>query len=176
MNNSSDRVTQSIPVAAMLLIFLLPFSLTAQDNGNDSPDSPLTQETRFGLGFQSTYPAWGISGTYDINEQVTLQAVISPFGVVGALAGRALYNFKQDDYWNFYGYGMAGLWRHGRFGTINESALGLGAGAGFQFDWRGFDDDLPPILWNIELGGAFIDFDHYNYSPIVFGGGFHYRF
>ena len=112
----------------------------------------------------------------DINETISAQAILGFLGVVNTFAGRGLYRFRQEDYWDLYGYGMVGMWRYNTRFIEAENRLGLGAGAGIQYDWRVLDPNLPPIFWNLEIGFGYVNFNHYNFNMISFGAGVHYRF
>lgn len=160
----------------VILILALCMSAPAQDR----------DDLKWGVGFQSSFPAWGISGSMDINETITAQAIIGFFSGLKTYAGRGLYRFKKEQYWEIYGYGMLGLWSYDgvRFRSgvgledHTETVLGFGAGAGLEYDWRAFNPDLPPLFWNFELGVGFVEFDEvdYDFSALLIGVGVHYRF
>ncbi|MCC5915194.1 MAG: hypothetical protein JJU46_12510 [Balneolaceae bacterium] len=158
---------------ALLLFFMLPLTLMAQSEENLEQVNP----TRYGVGFQGTFPANGLSGMMDFSDEITAQAIFGFFGTLKTFAGRGLYRFQKEEFWNMYGYGMLGAWNYS-IGSQSETVLGLGFGAGFEYDWRSYRSDFPPIFWNIELGIGFVDFDeiNYNFSTILFGAGLHYRF
>lgn len=171
---------KKIVVSAILSIFLVPGVLLAQEQQNTT-DTEI-EHFRYGVGFQGTFPASGISGMMSITDQISIQAIAGIFGSVRTLSGRGLYKFQEDQYWDLYGYGMIGAWSYrGWTSSLNrstETVLGLGAGAGFQYDWRAFVPDFPPIAWNLELGLIYADFNDINYSlsAIMIGAGVHYRF
>ncbi len=158
----------------LCICFLLPSH--AHSQSQDTTAQVQLEPTRYGVGFQSTWPAFGLSGMVDLNETITAQAVLGFFGSFTTITGRGLYHFRQEDFWDMYGYGMLGLWRYNTRFIEAENSLGIGAGAGIQYDWRAFDPNLPPIYWSIELGVNFFNFDHYNFNFITFGTGIHYRF
>lgn len=166
---SAKRV---LPISVIMLL-IIPAVLPAQTD----TDVTLPEDTRYGIGFQGTFPAYGISGMMDINEEVTIQAIIGFFGSLNTFAGRGLYTFRKDDFWRLYGFGMAGMWTYS-IGSLSETVPGFGLGAGIRYDWRAFDASLPPLFWNLELGLGFVNFDEvdYNFSTILFGAGVHYRF
>lgn len=138
--------------------------------------------SRYGLGIQGTFPAVGISGKMDIANELEAQAVLGFFSTLHAYAGRILYKFQQDDYWDMYGYGSVGVWSYReRYITgvrRSESTVGFGFGAGVQWDWRARNERLPPIEWNFEVGFTLFNWDEVDYrsSTIMFGVGGHYRF
>jgi hypothetical protein len=83
---------------------------------------------RVGLGFQSSWPAYGVSGTYDLNQRLTGQAVVGAFGTLSTFSARGLYHFQREEKYSLFGYGTAGVWRHSiRFlGTSeNETSPGV---------------------------------------------------
>lgn len=147
----------------LLMCIVVSIPSTAADRG------------KFGVGFQSSFPAWGLSGMYDLNRDLSLQAILGFLGDLNTYAGRGVYRFHNDDAWNAYGYGMLGLWTH-TFLNRSYSAVGFGLGAGIEYDWRAFDENLPPLFWNLELGLGFVNLDYYNFSTFMFGVGVHYRF
>lgn len=131
----------------------------------------------FGVGTATSWPAYGLSGTYRVNEQVTAEAILGLFGSVQSVAGRGWYRFKQDPTCDLYGFATAGMFRYDYiFDT--ESVLGFGGGAGIEFSWAKILDkpDFPPIYSNLDIGLVLANFEHYNWSGLSFGGGLHYRF
>jgi hypothetical protein len=145
----------------------------------DAPDS------KFGIGFQSSWPAYGLSGIYDVNETLTAQAVLGAFGNMSTLSGRGLYHFQRAEKHSLYGFGTLGLWRHSyNFLGVSESesSVGLGGGGGIELDWRRIIDadepepTFPRLYSSIDLGFVLASFDHYDFSGLVIGAGMHYRF
>ncbi len=150
--------------------------LAAQSNGDVG---------RVGLGFQSSWPAYGVSGTYDLNQRLTGQAVVGAFGTLSTFSARGLYHFQREEKYSLFGYGTAGVWRHSfrALGTSqSETSPGLGGGAGIELNWRGILDGsgngsgFPPLFSSIDLGFVAATFDNYNFSGMVIGAGLHYRF
>ncbi len=131
---------------------------------------------KYGLGVQSTHRAWGFSGMYDVDEDVSLQAVIGSFGRAHAYVARGLYRFRREEAWNAYGYGMVGIWTHRHPVHGRDTAPGLGAGVGLEYDWRDLKANLPPLFWNVEIGLAATGLDHHDISTVFIGAGVHYRF
>jgi hypothetical protein len=147
-----------------------------------APEQAAAQDAesgRFGVGLQSSWPSYGLSGIYDMSDQITLQAVVGALGTVTNLGARALYRFNQQEKYNLYGFGTAGLWRYD-YTIDTESVVGFGGGAGIELDWREIispeDGSFPPLYSSFDLGFVLADFDHYNFSGFSFGGGLHYRF
>lgn len=163
-------------VIAVVLILLVFNSAFAQDR----------DDLKWGAGFQGTFPAYGISGMMDVNETISVQAILGFFGSLNTYAGRALYRFKKENDWEIYGYGMLGAWSYDgiRFRTgfgydnYTETVLGFGFGGGIEYDWRALDPNLPPLFWNLELGIGIVDFNNvnYNFNTLMIGAGVHYRF
>lgn len=157
-------------IVVSFLSFLSLFAVATTHN------AAAAEKTQYGLGFQATLPAYGISGMMDFSDKISGQLVLGPFGALKTYAVRGLYRFQRKNYWNIYGYGMVGAWSYTLDKT--ETAIGAGVGAGIEYDWRGIDPELPPLFWNFEIGIGFAGFDKsfYSYSAIAFGGGVHYRF
>ncbi len=166
--------------AMALLLSLGPgAALAAEDVG-----------TKYGVGFQSSFPAWGLSGMVDLNDQISVQGILGFIGDLKTYAGRGIYRFRREDKWNAYGYGMVGAWSYTGYQITSvfpyttkettETVMGFGAGVGIEYDWRAWlnNSDMPPIMWNVEIGIANVNFDEvdYDFSSFVFGVGAHYRF
>ncbi len=159
--------------AATLFLAAPGTSLAQEDNG------------RFGIGFQSSWPAYGLSGVYDVNDRVTAQAVLGAFGALSTLSARGLYHFQREESHTLYGFGTAGIWRHSYTftgGSESQTSPGFGGGAGVEFNWRnilngsGNGSTFPPIFSSIDIGFVAASFDNYNFSGLVIGAGLHYRF
>jgi uncharacterized membrane protein YciS (DUF1049 family) len=168
-----------IALAVILTILLIPCMLQAQAD-QQTEDEVVT--FKYGVGFQGTFPASGLSGMMNITDDIAIQAIAGFFGTLRTFSGRGLYKFQQEEYWDLYGYGMIGAWSYkGLTSTATrktETVLGLGIGGGIQYDWRAFNPSLPPIAWNLELGIGYVDFNEvdYSFSTIMIGAGIHYRF
>ena len=167
-----------------LLFFVSSSVVFAQGEPNSTSQAAV--ETKYGVGFQSSFPAYGISGMVDANDALSAQGIIGFFGNLKTFAGRGLYRFRKESNWNIYGYGMTGAWSYTGFRVgeafaieeTTETVLGFGAGAGIEYDWRAWNAELPPVVWNLELGVGVVDFDqvNYNFSTLLLGAGVHYRF
>ncbi len=86
----------------------------------------------YGVGLQGTFPAWGLSGTYDMDDNISLQAILGFAGAANSYAVRGLYRFKHEQSWNAYGYASVGLW-------TQALAPGFGIGSG---GWSGSWDRI----------------------------------
>ena len=146
------------------------------DNPGNAPTVGV-QGGRYGVGFASSWPAYGVSGTLQLSETLTAQAVLGFLGAVTNLSARGLYRFRRSPEYDIYAYGAVGAYRYGYFAGT-ESVLGVGGGGGIEAGLqRLFDDeDFPPIFVNAEVGLGFANFEYYNFSAFVFGAGVHYRF
>jgi hypothetical protein len=168
----------SILVALLASAVAAPAAAQQPVTDPTQPAAPaLLVRPQMGVGFQSTWPAYGLSGIYDVNPQVSAQAVVGFLGSWTTLSGRALYRFAQQPSFDPYGYGMVGLWRYSS-GFANASAASFGGGAGIDFDLRRVGPELPPLYLNMELGLSVVNLDLAGYTGAVmaFGAGFHYRF
>ena len=160
---------------------------SAQEIGAPTDDQTVgVQGGRFGIGLASSWPAYGLSGTLQISETLTAEALLGALGTVTTFGGRLWYRFDPNPNYDLYGYGAVGVYRYG-YDTFDsslnrtrgtESVLGLGAGAGIEAGLQRLfkDETFPPIFINAEVGLAFANFDYYNFSSFVFGTGIHYRF
>ena len=165
----------SVTLAVLLVAALVPAAAQAQED-----------ESPYGIGFQSAWPAYGLSGLYDMSERFTAQAVLGALGTATSLAGRGIYRFSQKEKYNWFGFGSVGLWRYaytdccigGNTYRSTESSVGIGGGVGIELDWGSIldDEEFPPLYSNFELGLQLASFDYYNFSALGFGGGLHYRF
>lgn len=126
------------------------------------------------MGFASAWPTYGISGTYQLNETLTAEAILGFVGVATNISGRGWYRFDQNVDYDLYGYGMLGILSYRSFDTGLMFGFGGGIEAGIQelFD----DPELPAIFGNFEIGIAFDTIAFYNLSIFSFGAGIHYRF
>lgn len=162
------KVGKLVVVGALLAGLLLPTSLRAQDS--DVPE--IAGESRFGVGFQSSFPVWGVSGLYDMSPTVTLQGIVGAFGRINAFGARGLYRFERSEAWDAYGYGTAGLWTC----SLCDGTPGFGGGAGIELKWPELvEDDFPPIYSTFDIGVVVADVG-VPFSGFVFGTGLHYRF
>lgn len=141
--------------------------------------------SRFGVGFQSAWPAYGVSGLYDVNDRITAQAIVGAFGTLTTLSGRVLYDFQQAPKHSLYGFGTTGVWRHSYSvlgDSDTESSFSAGGGAGIELDWRAIVDGdsdeptFPRLFSSFDLSFVAASFDFYDFSGLVFGTGLHYRF
>jgi hypothetical protein len=166
---------RSFKVLPAMIMVLALAALAPTPSSAQEGDS----QTRFGIGFQSSWPAYGISGLYDLNEQITLQGIIGAFGTVTNLGVRGLYRFQTEDKYDLYGFGTAGLWSYD-YSIDTENVIGFGGGAGIELDWRRIltpdDNSFPPLFSSIDIGFVVADFEYYDFSGLVIGGGIHYRF
>lgn len=138
---------------------------------------------QYSVGFQSSWPSYGVSVRYDLSDRVQAQGVVGALGEVTNFSGRLNYDLKDEEKYDIYGYGSVGLWRYSfsLFGVSeSETSIGIGGGAGLEFDLQEVfapdEDDFPPLFWSIEMGLTMASFDAYNWSTFSLGGGLHYRF
>lgn len=164
---------------AGLLLAALPAGLAAQQ-APTAPESPQPEANpRYAVGFQSAFPAYGISGMMNVGDQIAVQGVVGAFGTLSTFSGRGIYRFQQNGTYNLYGFGTAGVWRWSS-GSFNESSLGVGGGGGLELDWRRIfsnsETTFPPLMSSLDIGFTAANFDTYNFNALTLGAGFHYRF
>jgi hypothetical protein len=153
-------------------------------SGAASPQEPT--RGRVGIGFQTSFPAWGLSGVLDITDKLSVQGIFGVIGDFKTFAGRGIFRFKTEPYWNPYGYGTIGAWRYtgweiGDDWSLDETtemATGFGGGLGLEYNWQAWSSKLPPLWWNLELGFSTVEFEEvdFNFSALTVGAGVHFRF
>ena len=129
----------------------------AQDRADEDPaaaqESDLmtvgVQGGRYGVGLASAWPAYGVSGTLQVSETLTAEAIVGFLGAISNFSARGWYRFTPSEKYDLYGYGSVGVLRYDysfRGAGDTESVLGLGAGAGIEVSLaKLFDDeDFPP--------------------------------
>ena len=168
--------------AVFLLLLLVLFtsqSSAAQElaSMDDAPTIGL-QGGKFGVGFSSAYPSYGPSGTLQLNEKITVEAILGFLGVINNYGGRVWYRFKIDQTFDLYAVGGVNAFRFSnRF--FNENVIGFSVGAGAESGLQALLDDpeMPPVFFNAELGLGFANFNRYGgFNLLSFGVGVHYRF
>lgn len=159
-----------LPVAALAAaLLLIPAPGQAQGDEADSP---------WAVGFQSSYPAYGISVRYDLSEKLVAQGILST-GTISGVTGRGNYELQENPKYDIFGYGSVTLWYWSGSGTFDpEAAVGFGAGGGVELDWPEIFDDpeFPPLFSTIELGFGTAGFTNYSFSALTIGGSIHYHF
>lgn len=136
---------------------------------------------RLGVGFQASFPAWGLSAKADFDETNSAQAIIGVAGPFSSYYGRYLYNFNEggDDFViKPYVFAQAGMYSYDyNYSYLGlgktENVFGYGAGAGIEWHYAPFTDKL---RFSLEVGYSKVDFNHYDFKAIMFGGGIHYHF
>lgn len=181
---------------ALGLAACLGFTVLAQDAAAQTDATPAVgvegtvgvQGGKYGIGFGSSWPSYGLSGTLQISETLTAEAMVGFLGALRNFGAKGWYRFNRNDNYDLYGYATVNLFQYSYdriaptppFERIDdtENVLGLGAGAGIEAGIQTLfkDADLPPIFLNWEIGIGYADFDFYDFSAFVFGGGIHYRF
>ena len=171
-----------------VLMFCLSFAMIEAAAAQDLAEPTVgAQAGKYGIGFASSWPAYGLSGTMRINEKITAEAVVGFLGTISNFGARGWYRFNRNPTWDLYGYAGASLYRYEystfvsstfRTQRATENVLGLGGGVGIEAGIQTLfkDESLPPIFLNWEVGIALANFDYYNFSSFSFGGGVHYRF
>lgn len=174
----------SLVLGSLLFLFTpsLAVGQSAAPEGAAEEATVGVQGGRFGVGFTSSWPAYGLSGTMQVSESLTAEAVLGMLGTVSNFGGRLWYRFSRNPAYDLYGYGAASMYRYGynlgALGRGSENVLGFGGGAGVEASLRTLfgDENFPPIFVNVEAGLAFANFEYYNFSSFTLGAGIHYRF
>jgi len=111
------------------LIAVAMLGLSTQANASELSNKNLY------AGFQSSWPSHGLSVKMDFTDKITGQAVVGFLGALNNYSVRGLYKFKQESFYSMYGFGSLGLWTWDSdyADWKDESVLGIGGGAGFEF-------------------------------------------
>ncbi|TVQ16170.1 MAG: hypothetical protein EA364_00575 [Balneolaceae bacterium] len=144
------------------------------------------QGGRYGVGFASSWPAYGLSGTLQFSETITGEVILGFLGVISNIGARGWYRFNTNHNYDIYAYGGLSLLMY-RYDTFDsgfnrtkktETVPAIGAGVGMEFSLQQLLDDesFPPLFFTIELGLSIASFDHYDFSFLSFGSGLRYRF
>ncbi len=129
------------------------------------------------VGFQSSWPSYGISAKMDVGDKMAVQGIIGFLGTVNSYSLRGIYKFQREQFYNLYGFGSLGILTWGGVGSYgSESVFGFGAGGGVEYDLRGIDSSFIPIFINLELGITIANFDNYSFGSTGVGLGLHYKF
>lgn len=161
-------------LALLAALLLSAPALHAQD---EAPTVGV-QDGKFGVGFASAFPAYGVSAAYYHNETLTGSVVVGFLGNVTAYGGRVWYRFRRDVPYDLYAYGSLASYRVDVF-FFEESALGYGAGVGIEASLKQLlnSEDFPPVFVNAEIGLAGASWDTYGgFSAVGVGVGAHIRF
>ena len=126
------------------------------------------------VGFQSSFPSYGLSLKADFDEKNSAQAIFGAFGTLSSYSARYIYNFnkKPNDITPF-AYAQAGVWKY-KFDllNINESVFGYGVGGGLEFNI--FKSFLEGLKSSVELSYGSVDLEYYDFKATTFGFGIHY--
>lgn len=156
-----------------LLLFTAFLFLMVQIPMAQNTQQDLTYVNNGAIGFYIGYPIGGIAGIYNPNVRIGLQGIADVMGNRQSLSGRVLYRFLTRERTNTFGYGMVG-----GFEGIDDTSFGLGfgAGAGVEYSWQSFSEDLPPIWGSAELGITSWDSAGGATTRITFSAGIYYYF
>jgi hypothetical protein len=145
------------------------------------------QGGRYGVGFASSWPSYGLSGTLLISETLTGEVILGFLGAITNVGARGWYRFNTNHNYDIYAYGGLSLLMY-RYDTFDpstsstrkktETVPGIGAGVGMEFSLQQLleDESFPPLFFSIELGLAIASFEFYDFSFLSFGAGIRYRF
>ena len=161
------------PAAGVLLVVV-----HAEPEGVALPHPARLETSRpFGVGLGGSWLAYGLSGTYDVNDRVTAEAILGVLGALSSVGGRGWYRFNQQEAYDLFAFAGASMYRYG-IGGFSETSFGASGGVGIQAGLRELFDneDFPPIYVSADVGLGFASFDVYGFSAFTAGSGIHYRF
>ncbi len=151
------------------LLLVMAFMLTPSVSQAQSDE-------KFAAGIHLGNLSTGFSAKYRATDTITAQATAGFFGALNHYSIRGLYAFNTGPFYEIYGVGSIGLWQWNGF-LVDESSVGFGAGAGFEYDLRGLAPELPALFASIEFGFNVVNFDTYTgFSSFGQAIGLHYRF
>ncbi|MCF6245622.1 MAG: hypothetical protein L3J43_11390 [Sulfurovum sp.] len=122
---------------------------------------------------------YGLSGKYDVTDQITAQAIVGLWGYssLKSITGRVNYKFIQKNHTDFYAYGSLSSWSWSSSVYGDETVFGFGAGVGAEYDIRGINRNFIPLFISADIGVQVASFDHYdNFAGLGIGLGVHYKF
>ena len=126
------------------------------------------------VGFQSSFPSYGLSVKANFDDKNSAQAIFGAFGTLSTYSGRYIYNFeKVRNNVTPFAYAQAGLWKY-NFDALNitESVFGFGFGGGLEFDiFKSYVDGLKST---VEISYGNVDLEYYDFKATTIGFGVHY--
>ena len=175
---ASAQPLAEAPPASPAASLLIVHESVAVDDLPDEVQEQIETGTRFGIGVGGTFLAYGLSGTLDVTDTITAEAVLGFVGSFTSLGGRLWYRFNQNEAYDVYGYASVSYLNYD-VSLFSEDAIGIGGGVGIEASLpQLFDsEDFPPIFINLDVGIGFATFDVYDgFSAFAGGSGIHYRF
>lgn len=168
----SPNIRRTLGRAALAAAFALTSAAVLATPAQSQDTSP------WAIGFQSSWPVYGLSARYDVTEKFTAQGIVGGATNLLSVSGRGNYRFEQAEKYDLFGYAALTFWNWSGSGVFDsESTIGFGAGGGIEVDWPTIleDDDFPPLFSTLEIGFGVAGFDHYNLSAFSLGASLHYR-
>jgi hypothetical protein len=158
-------------VVALLVASVAAAPLAAQEPV--TPDVPHAREGNMGVGLQLTWPAYGISGMFDLSDRFSLQGVLGSAGYGASLTARGIFRTAPQEMFTPFFYGQAGMWTGYR---AHGSVPNFGVGGGIEIDVRKFVDEFPPVYVGFESGLSMTVFSGGTWTWFQIGPSIHYRF
>src|SRR5690606_33978938 len=121
----------------LLALVALAFAAAPDTARAQTPENPPTVEdspsraARFSAGLQSSWPTYGLSLQYHLNEKLTAEGVADFMGNLTNVGGRVLYRYRRDGDYDLYAYGGGGVWHYSFLG-VGESVPGASVGVGAE--------------------------------------------
>jgi len=129
----------------------------------------------FGVGFQSSFPIYGLSAKYAVTDQSVIQATIAPFGSgvakINFYGARYIHRFTNESNENLNPYLFAGggLITYSGLGTTSSNFFSYSAGGGIEYIVGG------AVGLSVDLGyGKLGVTNDVGVSGVFFGAGIHY--
>jgi len=143
-----------------------------------STQSYAQSDEKIAVGIQLGNFSSGLSAKYRFTDTITGQGTLGFFGQLTKVGARGLYAFNTGPNYEIFGFGAINVFRFdGSFLVGSETVVGLGVGAGIEYDLRGLAETLPPLFVSFELGFNLVNFDNFGgFSSFGQGIALHYRF
>ena len=139
----------------------------------------------FGIGIQSSFLTHGISGKVKINDNNTIQAILTALGPYSSYQGRYLYGFDKTDVSRSlelqpFLFGMAAFHTYsydtwsffGGYEKTRSTSFGYGFGAGLEWNLTSLEN----LGVSQEISYSNANLAGYNWSYMHYGFGLHYYF
>lgn len=119
------------------------------------------ESSGFGIGFQASFPAWGVSAMLDLGKELTAQGIYGEYQGLKSYTGRGLYYFSKKSLSNTYVFGMINSLEGAGYEWSDETnqvekfteRISLyGGGIGIEYNMKTFIPGVTALWCNLEVG------------------------